>query len=225
MALSKRAKLGLWIGGGVTAVLVALGVYEETKKSPPPPGTQNVTLTQGRRYSVSFQCASSGASPKISALSGVSVVSGSAVPSANGMGGTFQIDYSGSSGTYPVSTSGCSISVQDIGPAGGAVSGTQHGGQTTVHNQGGFTQGQIVSQLPAVQNVVANGSQAPVQAVHGGTLNIATQWAITAIAPNAAFTGTPSFFGNAATLRLSGQSGTIVVNGPTPQDWQAIQVG
>ena len=44
-------------------------------------------------------------------LAGVSVVGGSAVPAANGMGGTFQIDFSGTSGSYPVNTSGCSITV------------------------------------------------------------------------------------------------------------------
>jgi hypothetical protein len=216
MALSKAAKLWLWLGGGLTAVLVGVGVYEEAKSKPAaaPSGTQYVSLVQGHRFSLTFGCPTTAATPKISALSGVNVVSTS--PNASGTGGTIVFDYVGTTGSYPVVTAGCSITLVDDGPTPTTPVGVvQHPPVVQQGGQGGAPSGG--SQFNANQSVSVLSGQSAAAHAQAGTLKINTQWAIVSIAPSPAYSGSPSFFGNSATLTLTGQPGTITLTGTAGQ--------
>lgn len=209
--MTRTEKALAWGGGLIVAVLVGLGIYEETKKPAALPSSQMVKLTQGRRYSIAFTCPSATASPSITALSGITLVG--STPNSNGSGGTIVVDYTGTSGTYPVVTSGCSITVTDVGPAGGGVAGVHHGNPLPIGGIGGIPV--HISQLPAVQNLSpAGGSTSSAQAVTGGTLNVTAPWQIAEIfqAPQA---GGPiassSSFGPNAIIKLSGNTGKITI--------------
>jgi hypothetical protein len=206
--MTRTEKFLAWGGGVVVAILVGVGIYEETKSKPSaaPSGVQNVVLTQDHYYTIAFTCPSAGAQPKIAALAGVTLIS--STPSANG--GTIVIQYTGASGTYPVTTSGCSIVVTDNGTSA-PVSGTQQ--------QGGVNQATLVNQghLPAAQNLdlTSNGTGVA-NAVNGSALQVTAPWAISSVAPSPAYEGAAAITGNVAKMVLTGTSGLFDITGPPP---------
>ena len=210
-----------WGLGIVTAALVGLGIYEETKKpaasSPSNNNTITTALVPGHRYSFQASCpfafpalppaGSTTAVAALLGLTGVSVLT--YLPAADGKSFTATFDYSGPQMTLPpIQSSGstsCASQLVDLGPT--PTGGTQ---------QGGFSQGQITSQLPAVQTVLAalnNPGPYPVIAVQGGTLKIEAGYPIQSIYPSPAYAGQVGVAGNTVSLTLTGQPGTFIVVG------------
>ena len=204
MAMSAKV---LWIIGGVLAAGVTTAVVVEATKKPASLGpTTNVTLTQGHRYRISFQCSSSGAAPSISALSGVTVVATDPM----GNGGSIIVDYAGTTGSYPINNSGCSITVTDMGPSPGPVAVKINKGIPVQNGKG-----------PASQSLVlTTGSTGSAQAVAGGSLAVTTQFQATSIVATPTGPTGPlasSFYGgNDSSIILTGNPGTITIYGPSP---------
>lgn len=116
MQSSSRA---LVITGAVTgALLLAFGGYELLKPKPAAGGgngTTTANLVQGHYYTIAFTCPSTTSTPSIAALAGVTLVS--QAPNGAGTGGSIVIYYTGTSGSYPITNNGCSITVTDNGTA------------------------------------------------------------------------------------------------------------
>lgn len=207
--MTRTEKALAWGGGLIAALLVGLGIYEETKKPAAPAGTSMVTLTQGHRYRISFQCSSSNAAPQISALSGVNVVATDPM----GNGGSIIVDYAGTTGSYPINNSGCSITVTDMGPSPAPVSGTNHG-IPIQSGQGGAPLHAMP--LPQSLTVTTNGSYTA-QAIVNGKLSVKSVFPIAGIDASPAVVGQPQFLigGYNANIVLSGNPGTIVIRGPS----------
>ena len=149
--MKPNTERALWVGGAALgAAGIVTAVVLATRKTTPavvPTPVQPTTtlLTQGHWYTASFTCPST-ITPAITGIVGVNVVGGAA--SSNG--GTVVFDYSGPTGSYPITLSGCVVSVVDNGPtpapvaSGGGSGGS--GGGTQLQPSGGSQ----VLQAPAL---------------------------------------------------------------------------
>ncbi|MHB8563247.1 MAG: hypothetical protein ACYDDA_04730 [Acidiferrobacteraceae bacterium] len=212
-----------WGAAGVTAILVALGIYEETKSKPAAnSNTVTTTLTPGHRYSFQASCptafpalppaGSTAAVAALLGLTGVSVLT--YLPSADGKSFTVTFDYTGLGMTLPPIQSGggtaCTSQLVDLGVSP-STGGTQHGG---------FNLGQATNQNPGppppAQTVTLSGQVSySAHALAGGQLTVVAPWTILGVASTTAILqGSANTSGNKATMTLSGQPGTIDVRGP-----------
>jgi hypothetical protein len=227
-SMTSLEKALAWGGGVVVAILVGVGIYEETKNKPAAnSNTVTTTLTPGHRYSFQASCptafpalppaGSTAAVAALLGLTGVSVLT--YLPAADSKSFTVTFDYTGMAMTLPPIQSGggtaCTSQLVDLGLSSNFqnTGGTQQGG---VASQGGLNLANQ-GQPPAAQNLdLASGSTGIAHAVNGGALQVTAPWAIASVSPSPAYQGAAAISGNTARMVLTGTPALFDITGPPP---------